>query len=350
MLLLTFERTEEADDTDGPQPTQPEPSRSTPPDWQSTVNLDHFGDVNVRKRVIEKLETHQDMWTSGRPGEISATEHRIELEPGTKPIRSMPYQQGHAMRDKAASKIRKMLDAGVVEPATSKWVSPIVLVPKKDGSLRLCVDYRRLNAKTVADAYLLPQIEDCPDSLGDAQIFTTLYCNAGYLQVPVAPDDRDKTTFTSYLGTYRYVRMPFRLRNGPATFQQALDIVLSGVRRQTCLIYLDDVIVFSKDAESHLRHVDEVLRLLRRTGVNLKLRKCSFFQPKVDYLGHFITPDKLSVAVDNSKASAKAVFSRTITHLHSFLRAGNVYGRFLQKYSDIARPLNSMLRKDAEPD
>ena len=254
------------------------------------------------------------------------------------------------MRDKAAADIRKMLDAGVIEPANSEWASPIVLVPKKDGSLRFCVDYSRLNAKNVPDAYPLPRIDDCLDSLGDAQIFTTLDCNAGYWQVPLAPEDRDKTTFTSHLGTYRYVRMPFGLRNAPATFQRALDIILSGVRWQKCLIYLDDVIVFSKNAETHLQHVDEVLRLLRRTGVTLKLRKCSFFQPKVDYLGHVITRGKLSVAVENSKVFAKALLPRTIAQLRSFLGAANVYRRFVQKYSDIARPLNSILRKDAEPD
>ena len=206
---LPFEGSKEAGETDGTQPTEPKPSKDCPPDWRTTVKLCHIDDADLRKRVIEMLETHQDMWTSGRLGEISATEHRIELEPGTKPIRSMPYRQGPAMRDKAAAEIRKMLDAGVIEPATSEWASPIVLVPKKDGSLRFCVDYRRLTAKTVADAYPLPRIDDCLDSLGDAQIITTLDCNAGYWQVPVAPEDRNKTTFTAYLGTYRYTRMPF---------------------------------------------------------------------------------------------------------------------------------------------
>ena len=129
------------------------------------------------------LETHQDMWTSGGLAEISATEHRIDLEPGTKPTRSMPYRQGPAMREKAIAEIRKMLDAGVIEPATSEWASPIVLVPKKSRSLRFCVDYRRLNAKTVADAYPFPRIEDWLDSLGDAQIFKTFDGNAGYWHV-----------------------------------------------------------------------------------------------------------------------------------------------------------------------
>jgi len=244
------------------------------------------------------------MWAPGRLGVIDATEHRIDLQPGTRPIRSMPYRQGPALRAKAEAEIRKMLDAGVIEPATSEWASPVVLVPKKDASLRFCVDYRRLNAKTVGDAYPLPRIDDCLDSLGNATIFTTLDCNAGYWQVPVAPADRDKTTFTSYMGTYRYVRMPFGLRNAPATFQRALDIILSGVRWQSCLIYLDDVIVFSTSVEEHLVHVNQVLTLLREAGVTLKLSKCRFFQPRVDYLGHVITPGKLHVATENTKATA----------------------------------------------
>ena len=128
------------------------------------------------------------MW-SGKLGTIAATEHRINLEPGTSPIRSMPYRQGPAIRDIVKTQIETMLDAEVIEPANSEWASPVVLAPKKDGTLRFCVDYRKLNAKTFADAYPLPRMDDCIDSLGDASIFSTLDCNSGYWQIPVASED-----------------------------------------------------------------------------------------------------------------------------------------------------------------
>ena len=191
----------------------------------------------------------------------------------------------------------------------------MVLVPKKDGSLRFCIDYRRLNAKTVADAYPLPRTDDCLDSLGDAGVFSTFDCNSGYWQIPVALEDRDKTTIITHMGTFRHVRMPFGLRNAPATFQRALDIILSGLRWQTCLIYLGVVIVFSKDTKEHVAHVDQVLTLLRQAGVSLELKKCEFFQPKVDYLGHVITPGKLAVATENTKASEHATFPRNATQV-----------------------------------
>jgi Reverse transcriptase (RNA-dependent DNA polymerase) len=170
-----------------------------------------------------------------------------------------------------------MLAEQVIEPATCEWDYPIVLVPKPDGSLRFCVDYRRLNAITVPDTYPLPRMDECIDSLGDAVVFTTLDCNSGYWQIPVHPEDRDKTTFTSHYGIYRFLRLPFGLRNAPATFQRAIDIILSGVTWKTCLVYLDDVIVFSSSLQAHLEHVSEALTLLGNSGLSLKLKSVISF-------------------------------------------------------------------------
>ena len=175
-------------------------------------------------------------------------------------------------------------------------------------------------------------MDDCLDSLGDAAVFSTFDCNSGYWQIPVASEDRYKTTFITHMGTFRHVRMLFGLRNAPATFQRVLDIILSGLRWQTCLIYLDDVIVFSKDTNEHVAHVQEVLTLLRSAGMSLNQKKYEFFQPKVDYLGHVITPGKLAVATENTKAFEYAAFSRSATQVRSFLGADNVYRQFVKNF------------------
>jgi Reverse transcriptase (RNA-dependent DNA polymerase) len=167
-----------------------------------------------------------------------------------------------------------MLEAGVIEPASSEWASPVVLVPKPDGSLQFCVEYRRLNALTIRDSYPLPRMDECIDSLGDACVFTTLDCNSGYWQMPVAPDDMDNTTFTSHEGTYRFRRMPFGFRNAPAIFQRTVDIVLTGLTWKSFLVYLDNIIIYSKTMDAHVGHLDEVLTLLGTAGLSLKLAKC----------------------------------------------------------------------------
>ena len=143
-----------------------------------------------------------------------------------------------------------MISSGFISRLQSEWASPVVLIPKPDGSLCFCVDYRRLNAMTVRDTYPIPRMDECLDSLGEANVFTTLDCNSGYWQIPVAEEDRPKTTFTCHAGTYQFNRMPFGLMNAPATFQRMLDILLSGYRWKSCLIYLDDIIIFSNDSSN----------------------------------------------------------------------------------------------------
>ncbi len=152
-----------------------------------------------------------------------------------------------------------MLTQGVIEPAMSEWDSPVVIVPKHDGSARFCADYRKLNASTIRDSYPIHPIDNCIDSLGEAEILTTLDLNSEYLQIPIHEANRNERAFFSHMGSYRFTRMPFGLTNAPATFQRAVDILLWEVKWQFCLIYLDDIIVYSKSEEDHIRHVDEVL-------------------------------------------------------------------------------------------
>jgi len=229
-----------------------------------------------------------------------------------------------------------------IDLSQSEWASPVVLIPKRDGSPRFCITYQQLNERTVRDSYPLPRMEDCLDSLGDAQFFSTLDCNAGYRQMPIAEEDKPKTAFTCHCGTYQCTRLPSGLCNAPATFQRALDMILSGVRWQNVLVYLDDLIIFSADAESHLSHLDTVLTLLGKHGVTQKTQKCHLFSNEVEYRGHVLRPGRLSVNEKNLKAIEKTVFSRTQTQLRSFLGMCNVYRRFAVDLAKTAKPLNEL--------
>ena len=151
-------------------------------------------------------------------------------------------------------------------------------------------------------------MDDCIDSLGDASIFSTLDCNSGYWQIPIAVEERDKTAFVSHTGAWQFTRMPFGLANAPATFQRALDILLAGVKWQFCLVYLDDVIIFSKTEEEHINHVDSVLKILRQAGVTLKLKNSEFFKKSVSYLGHTIRPGRLEIMSSRTEALREAKF------------------------------------------
>jgi transposase InsO family protein len=315
--------------------------------WKQEVNLNHLT-PHMRDKVYRMLHNHRLLW-DGRLGRVSATSHRIELTPGARPVHCQPYRAGPRAREAETQEVHRMLKEGVIEPAASEWASPVVLVPKPDGSMRFCVDYRKLNAITIRDTYPLPRMDECIDSLGDANVFTTLDCNSGYWQIPVAPEDMDKTTFTSHEGTYRFRRMPFGLRNAPATFQRVVDIVLSGLTWKSCLVYLDDIIIYSQTMEDHLTHLHDVLTLLGQAGLSLKLAKCHFLQETVDYLGHVIRPGKLEIATKNTDALRTAQPPRTQTELRSFLGLCNVYRRFVPGFSKIAGPLNQMLRKGESP-
>jgi Reverse transcriptase (RNA-dependent DNA polymerase) len=193
-------------------------------------------------------------------------------------------------------------------------------------------------------------MDECIYSLGDAQIFTTLDHNSGYWQIPVSPEGIEKTTFTSNEGTFQFTRMPFGLRNAPATFQLTVDTVLSGLMWKTCLFYFDDIIVFSNSSKEHARHLDEVLSILYGAGLSLKLAKCAFLRETVNFLGHIIRPGKLEVFSKTMDVLKTAKAPTTQTELRSFLGICNVYRLFVPSFAEVASPLNALLRKGERPE
>jgi len=199
-----------------------------------------------------------------------------------------------------------------------------------------------LNDVTVKDTYPLPRMDDCIDFLGEASVFSMPDCNSGYWQIPVAVEDQDKTTFTCHEGTNKYIRLPFGLTNAPATFQRAIDTILSGVKWKTCLVYLEDVIVFSRTVEEHITHLDEVFGLLSRAGVFLKASKCFLVQEEVEYLGHIVGRGHIRENEKNLVRLRRAEPPRTKKDVWSFLGMCNVYRRFVKDYAQVARPLTAL--------
>jgi len=181
-----------------------------------------------------------------------------------------------------------MLEKGVICESSSPWAAPIVLVRKKDGCWRFCVDYRKLNSVTNKDAFPLPRIEETLTSLTKAEWFTTLDLASGYWQVEMDPEDQEKTAFTTPLGLFEFQRMPFGLCNAPATFQRLMQQCLSGQITKSLLVYLDDIIVYSPDFTTHLQHLEEVFARLHKHGLKLRPDKCKLLQQQVKFLGHVV--------------------------------------------------------------
>ena len=195
------------------------------------------------------------------------------------------YRLPQAYHETVQQNLQDMLAAGFIEPSKSEWASPIVLVKKKDGSLRLCVDYRRLNARTTVDAYPMPRIDDLLDRLGQARFLTTLDLARGYWQVPMADEDRSKTAFTTHMGLFQFRVMPFGLSGAPATFQRMMDSLVCGLE-SFAAAYLDDLVIHSQSWVDHLQHIRHVLQRLREAGLTAKPAKCQFGMNRCVYLGH----------------------------------------------------------------
>ena len=219
---------------------------------------------------------------------------------GHRPIRQIAYRTPLPKRNVADEQVDEMLKAGVIQTSTSPWAAPVTLTPKKDGSYRFCIDYRKLNAVTVKDCYPLPLIQDIFDQLGGTKLFSTLDLKSGHWQIPVDPKDRQKTAFTCHRGLFEFNRMPF----GLAIFQKTMDKVLHGLIGVCCFVYIDDIIIYSRNAAEHAHHLKLVMDRLRAAGLKVKPGNCKIAQTEVKLLGYIVSTDGISSDPEKTRAIA----------------------------------------------
>ena len=308
------------------------------------VLLDNFPGTEAERREAERIfREYADVFS--RKGEelgcTTTVHHRIHTEddiPVNQRYRRIPPNQFEEVKEH----LQVLLERGVIRPSQSDYASPIVLVRKKSGALRLCVDYRRLNAKTRKDAYPLPRIEESLDALGRAQYFSAIDLASAYNQVEVHPDDRHKTAFTTPMGLYEYNRMPFGLCNAPGTFQRLMQMIFREELLQILLVYLDDIIVYSDTIADHLKRLERVFQKLREHGLKIEAEKCQFFQSRVKYLGHVVSAE--GVATDPAKTEAVSQWPtpRMLKELRSFLGFASYYRRFVHGFA-AAAPLHKLV-------
>ncbi|XP_041837251.1 uncharacterized protein LOC121637270 [Melanotaenia boesemani] len=309
----------------------------------------NFGDSpipeNWKTRLAQKLAHRPEVFSLSEwdVGLAKGVEHCIRLKDPS-PFRERVRRLAPAEIDEVRKHLQELLAAGIIKESRSPYASPIVIARKKNGKIRMCVDYRTLNLRTIPDQYTLPRIDDALASLTGSCWFSVLDLRSGYYQIAMSEEDREKTAFICPLGFYQFERMPQGITGAPATFQRLMEKAVGDMNLLQCLVYLDDLIVFGRTLEEHEERLLRVLDRLAEVGLKLSLDKCQFCQPEVKYVGHIVSAAGIATDPDKIKAVANWQPPTDLKSLQSFLGFCGYYRKFIKNYSAIVRPLTDLTK------
>lgn len=267
----------------------------------------------------------------------------IKLKDDT-PFSYRPYRVAQSEQDKITGIVNELLDCDIIRESSSEYSSPMLLVTKKNGDQRMCIDYRKLNSRTIQDQHPLPRIDDQIDRLKHGKFFTSLDLKSGYYQIPMSDHAKKYTAFSTYAGLYEFNRMPFGLTNAPRCFQRFMNRVLGPVRN-IAAVYLDDVLLHAKTVEEAIEGLKKVLQILREQNLTLNLKKCTFLTTSVEFLGFEIERDTVKPGKDKMKAVENFPVPTTVKNVRQFLGLTGYFRQFVQNYAAIAKPLTRLIKK-----
>ena len=310
-------------------------------------------ETEEKKEVLEKCtreirSEYKDLFPEELPPGLPPkreVDHRIELLPGSQPVYRSIYKMSPGELDEMRKQLDQLLSNGFIRPSTSPFGAPVLFVKKKDGSLRMCIDYRGLNMLTVKNRYPLPRCDELFDRIRGAKYFSKLDLRSGYHQVRIHPDDIPKTAFRTRYGHFEFLVLPFGLTNAPATFMHMMNSIFRPYLDKFVIVFLDDILIYSRSLAEHRRHVRQALDLLRENRLYANAKKCSFFKESLSFLGHVVSAEGISMEKDKVKAIQDWPPPVNVSGVRSFLGLAGYYRKFVRNFSKIASPLSELLQK-----
>ncbi|GJT03169.1 putative reverse transcriptase domain-containing protein [Tanacetum coccineum] len=319
------------------------------PIFLAHVTAKEVEDKSEKKRLedVSIVQDFPEVFPEDLPGlpPTRQVEFQIDLVPGAAPVARAPYRLAPSEMKELSEQLKELSDKGFIRPSSSPWGAPVLFVKKKDGSFRMCIDYRELNKLTVKNRYPLPRIDDLFDQLQGSSVYSKIDLRSGYHQLRVREEDIPKTAFRTRYGHYEFQVMPFGLTNAPAVFMDLMNRVCKPYLDKFVIVFIDDILIYSKSKQEHKEHLKIILELLKKEELYAKFSKCEFWIPKVQFLGHVI--DSEGIHVDPAKIESIKDWTspKSPTEIRQFLGLAGYYRRFIEGFSKIAKPMTKLTQK-----